>query len=320
MALVKNPQQIRLAMIGMVEGNGHPYSWSAIFNGYNKEAMAECPFPVIPEYLALQPPEAFGIDGARVTHIWCENRAEAEHVAKCSNIPHIAGSPEEVIGEVDAVIIPTDKGWEHVDRARPFVEAGLPLLIDKPLTDNIEDLRTFVRWNRQGVPFVSSSPIRYSPECVALRSRMESIGEPRLFTMTTVNSWERYGIHALETVYPFLPRGGWQSVVHSGDEKAAIVHIRHECRAEVVLAAIRDLVGGSLALNVYGTKGLLSAQHKDTFLAFKTHLTGFIHYLQTGIRPVPFEETAELMKIIIAGVWSHEDGGERVYVEDVDIE
>ena len=27
--------EIRLAMLGMIEGNGHPYSWSAIINGYN---------------------------------------------------------------------------------------------------------------------------------------------------------------------------------------------------------------------------------------------------------------------------------------------
>ena len=31
MSIVKNPNQIRLGMIGMSEGNGHPYSWSAIF-------------------------------------------------------------------------------------------------------------------------------------------------------------------------------------------------------------------------------------------------------------------------------------------------
>ena len=36
-------QEIRLAMLGMVDGNGHPYSWSAIFNGYDPEDMASAP-------------------------------------------------------------------------------------------------------------------------------------------------------------------------------------------------------------------------------------------------------------------------------------
>lgn len=33
--LVKDPAEIRLAMLGMLEDNGHPYSWSAIINGYD---------------------------------------------------------------------------------------------------------------------------------------------------------------------------------------------------------------------------------------------------------------------------------------------
>ena len=41
MALVKDPDNIRLGIIGMTEGNGHPYSWSAIFNGYNPEEAAK---------------------------------------------------------------------------------------------------------------------------------------------------------------------------------------------------------------------------------------------------------------------------------------
>ena len=39
-------------MIGYNEGNGHPYSYSAIFNGYNrKELLKKCPYPIIKKYL-----------------------------------------------------------------------------------------------------------------------------------------------------------------------------------------------------------------------------------------------------------------------------
>ena len=62
-------EEIRLAILGMVDGNGHPYSWSAIFNGYNPEEMAKCPYPAIPAYLEKEPKETLRIKGARVTHI-----------------------------------------------------------------------------------------------------------------------------------------------------------------------------------------------------------------------------------------------------------
>ena len=48
---------LRLAMLGMVDGNGHPYSWSAMFNGYDPEVMADCPYAGIPEYLDKEPKE-----------------------------------------------------------------------------------------------------------------------------------------------------------------------------------------------------------------------------------------------------------------------
>ena len=78
---------IRLAMLGMVDGNGHPYSWSAMFNGYDEKAMAGCPFAGIPEYLGREPKTSFGIPGAHVTHVWTDDPKDAEHVAKCSLVP-----------------------------------------------------------------------------------------------------------------------------------------------------------------------------------------------------------------------------------------
>ena len=83
MSLVKNQDNIRLAMLGMVEGNGHPYSWSAIINGrYDAEVMAECGYPVIPQYLGAQPKENLGIPGAQVTHVWCDNSEDSIKVSE----------------------------------------------------------------------------------------------------------------------------------------------------------------------------------------------------------------------------------------------
>ena len=43
MFLVKNHENTKLAMLDMSDGNGHPYSWSAIINGsYDVKRMADC--------------------------------------------------------------------------------------------------------------------------------------------------------------------------------------------------------------------------------------------------------------------------------------
>ena len=182
--------------------------------------MADCGYPVIPQYLGAEPKENLGIPGVEVTHVWCDDPADAAKVARAACIPHVVARPEDVIGQVDAVVIPTDRGWEHVQRAKPFVDAGLPLFIDKPLVDREEDLRQFVQWHAEGKKFLSTSCMRYAREFTDLRRQLDAVGEMRLITVTTAKSWERYGIHALEAVYPLLAPGGWLTVTNTGTPEA----------------------------------------------------------------------------------------------------
>ncbi|NUQ64365.1 MAG: Gfo/Idh/MocA family oxidoreductase [Pirellulales bacterium] len=320
MALVKHPNRIRLAMLGMVDGNGHPYSWSAIINGdYDPQPILDGGYPGIIQYLSAQPKGALGIDGVKVTHVWCDDPADAARVAKAAKIANIVEKPEDVIGKVDAVVIPTDKGWEHLARAKPFIEAGMPLFIDKPLTDREDHLRQFVRWHRQGKIFLSTSAMRYSREFALLRQRLSEVGQMRLLTITTHKSWERYGIHALEAVYPFLAPGGWLSVSNTGSPEANIVHARHRDGVEIVLAAIQDLVGAFGILSVCGTHGYLSGRFSDSFHAFKKQLEVFVDYLRTGNPPFDFSQTVEQMKIIIAGIRSRDQAGRKVSLEEIEV-
>lgn len=320
MPLVPDPDTIRLAMLGMIPGNGHPFSWSAIINGeYDAEAMAECGYPVIPQYLGAAPRGELGIPGARVTHVWCDTPGEAEQVARAARIATPVERPEDVLGQVDAVVIATDDGGDHVRRCKPFVEAGLPVFVDKPLADNVDDLRQFIAWQRDGHPILSTSAMRYAREFAAFDAGRAGVGEPRLLTMTTPKSWERYGIHALEAVYPRLRPGGWLWAANSGEAGADIVHVRHEDGVDVVLAAIADMYGGFGYAGMYGTEGAMETKFEDTFFAFKSQLVAFVEYLRTGDLPFPFDETIELMKIIIAGRLSRERNGARVMLSEIPV-
>ncbi|MDR6550491.1 Gfo/Idh/MocA family oxidoreductase [Paenibacillus qinlingensis] len=309
-------QPLRIAVLGMVEGNGHPYSWSAMFNNYDKQTMAECPYPAIPNYLAKEPAEKLQIQGASVTHIWTDDPRDAAHVAKASLIPHVVSRPEDVIGHVDAVMITTDKGHEHVERCRPFVEAGLPLFVDKPLVDNESDLAQFRRWVRDGAPIMSSSCMRYCKEYMPYRTSIHSLGELRYTSITTCKSWERYGIHALESIYPILGPG-FISAQNVGTQDRNIVHFKHRLHGDVMVLAMDDMYGSHGILQLCGTQANVTVTAQDTFYSFKSQLEAFIHFLKTGERPFPFSETEELMRMIIAGIRSRDEGGRVVRLEEI---
>ena len=311
-----NNSEIRLAMLGMVDGNGHPYSWSAIFNGYDPDEMAKCPFSAIPAYLNKEPKQTLRIPQVQVTHIWTDDPSDARQVAKASLIPHVVEQAEDVIGQVDAVVVATDKGHEHVERCRPFVEAGLPIFVDKPLVDNEADLKIFSQWVAAGVPILSSSCMRYCKEYLPYRVSTHDLGQIKYASITTPKTWERYGIHALEGIYPILGPG-FLSARNSGTIDHNIVHFKHRNGADVIVVATQDMYGGFGVLQLCGTAGHAHAAMSDTFYAFKTQLESFIQYLRTGVQPFPFQETVELMKMVIAGIKSREAGGREVMLSEI---
>jgi predicted dehydrogenase len=309
-------QEIRLAMLGMIEGNGHPYSWSAIINGYNPAAMAQCPYPAIPAYLGAQPLETVRIPGARVTHLWTDHPADAPKVAAASLIAQVVSRPEDVIGQVDAVVIATDDGDDHIRRAAPFVAAGLPVFVDKPMATNVKDLRQFLRWQLDGAQILSTSGMRYAPEMRLPQEQREALGDLRWITSFTCKTWERYGIHALEAVEPLLGPG-FTAVQTHADAGGDVVHLTHHNGVRLAIGAIHDAYGSFGAVHLYGTKGQLALKLADTYHAFRAQLVAFIDFLRHGRPPLPFSETVEMMCVIIAGIRSREEGGRVVELSEI---
>ena len=72
------------------------------------------------------------------------------------------------------------------------------------------------------------------------------------------------------------------------------------------------MYGAFGCLQLCGTAGHAQVAFNDTFYAFKTQLEAFVQYLRTGVRPFPFSDTVELMKLVIAGIESRNDNGAEV--------
>ena len=313
MAYVKNPDCIRLGIIGMTEGNGHPYSWSAMFNKFDRERMKkECPFPAIPDYLYKENYDTIGIPGAKIECICCNDRADAEHVSQLSLIPQVVDSPEEMIGKVDAVIIATDIGSEHVERARVFIEAGIPLFIDKPLCDNRKDLEYFTSLVESGYPLLSSSSMRYCKEFMLYHNgKTRELGDLRLIQYGMPKKWETYGIHSLEAVYP-ITGPGFISIRNTGTRERNILHLKHKRGFDVILTGIYDQFPAPMVLS--GTARSCTIYPMDSYNSFRDQLVDFINFLRTEKRPYPFAETIELMKLVIGGIESRENQGMEVFI------
>ena len=309
-------KELKIGVLGMTEGNGHPYSWSAIFNNYDKRLMAQSPYPGILTYLSKQPDHTIGIPGARVTHVCCNDRQDAEDVARCSLIDNVCARPEDMIGEVDAVICATDIGSEHVDRCRPFIEAGIPMFIDKPLTDNEDGLRRFVEWKDSGAKFLSSSSMRYSKALEPYYENHHEIGELMYICQPMCKKWETYGIHALEAVYPFLGHG-FLSIQNTGTYEKNMLHIEHSNGCILHIPIFTGMYGAFGKTHLIGSIGHRFIVDDDSYYPFYKQMKLFVDWLRTGEEPFPFDETIELAKLVIGGSKSREEGGRKILLEDI---
>ena len=192
--LVSRANKIKLAVLGFSEGNGHPFSFSAIINGFDAEGF-DPDWWLIRDYLLCKPSNEFLSTEAEVVQAWTPDFALTERLCTSCRIPHSLKRYEDV-ENVDAVIIARDDWKDRQAILWHFLDRGIPVFCDKPLTgDRVEfgKLRNFLS---QGLLY-SGSGLRWAIEADPHRKGMR---EARFSAGFVINDLQRYGIHLLDLV------------------------------------------------------------------------------------------------------------------------
>lgn len=304
---------IRIGIIGMSPGNAHPYSWSAIINGYfDGDEITRTGYPAVTAYLEANQ-DTVGIPNARVTHVWTQDREISESMAKAAAIPHCCDEMIEMIGEVDAVILARDDPENHRAMAQPFIEAGIPIFIDKPLAYSTADLDWFSEQSRQGKFIMSCSSMRYANECRIARQELKSLGQLELVTAVGKKDWKKYGIHLLEGIFGILDDPRAVSVRHIGKLGKEIVQIVLVNGPDITLHLFND-ISGTFQLSLFGQNGWKLVDIKNSYSMFRDNIIEFIRSVEEGKPRLTFEKTENIIRIIIAAKDSMEQGGKRIAV------
>jgi predicted dehydrogenase len=160
----------------------------------------------------------------KMLYAWDYDMERAKWYSEKYVIPHVVEEVGDMMGNVDAVLIgggrrgPRDGGiWgeerdDHLRLSRPFLEVGLPVLIDKPFADTLEDAIEMVRLARSNrALLMSCSAMRYASEVQALKEVVDDQGFGKIsgascMIGTGIATLKWYIIHMLEALYvPFGP-------------------------------------------------------------------------------------------------------------------
>lgn len=273
--MLKSSKPIKLGIIGLSPGNGHPYSWSTIFNGYDREVMQECPFPVIPKYLAQQNFPEDTIEGATVTHVWAQEKMAAEHIAKATLIENVVDDYTDMIGEVDAILLARDDAERHAEFAAPFLQQGLPVYIDKVIAPTVPETKAILSMAKNPQQIFAGSALYWAQEFQLDEAARNQLGNIIHIQGTVQKDWQKYAIHIID---PMLRLIGDQGHIdqchgfHSGEH--SLVNLSWQSGVTASFSTLGKSAA-PLQITVIGKDGNRTLTFTDTFAAFKASLEAF---------------------------------------------
>ncbi len=294
-------EDLKLGIIGASEGNGHPYSWSAIFNGYDKKIMDKCEYSAIPNYLNKQTFPDAQIKNARVTHIWTQDNDLSHNIASAALIDNVVNDYNDFIGNVDAVILARDDAENHFEIASSFLKAGIPIYIDKPFALSVAEAKKIINLQKYKGQIFSCSSMRYSSELKLSKDQKKIVGEIISIYGFFQKSWDKYAVHIIEPIVQLIPnqRKILKSNIWKTNDKVKL-SINFESGVDIHM----QTCGKSptpLNLKVIGSKGCVDLNFTDSFAAFKSTLIDFIEGVRNRDVRIPSDDIIEIVKIIELG-------------------
>lgn len=292
---------LRMGVIGSSPGNGHPYSWSAIFNGYEPRAMADCPYPAIPDYLARQRFPRDAIAEGRVTHIWTQDRAVSEHIAAASLIENVVDRPEAMLGAIDALLLARDDAGSHHDLAAPFLKAGLPVYIDKPLALDVGEAERIYACERRPGQVFTCTALAFAEELRLSSAQLRAIGSVCRIDATTPKHWDTYAAHIIEPSLNIIrPFGSPRINRSTGNGGQRRLDVKWPSGHEATFTATGH-PEGPIAIVLSGEKGTVTLTFSDAFTAFRAALQRFVDVIQCRGDVPSREHVLRIVELIEAG-------------------
>lgn len=231
----------------------------------------------------------------------------------------IVPSIPELLKKVDVVLLESVDGRPHLDQARPVIEAGKPLFIDKPCAASLADVIEIFRLAKEkDVPVFSSSSLRFGTEfrqALADKNVQPVIGadayspcsleehHPDLF-------W--YGIHGVEMLYTVMGTGCQQVTRVHTENTDVVVGVWADGRVGTY-RGLRDGKRG-YGVTIFGPKAINTVSKYEGANAMLVEMCKFF---KTGKPPVSPEETIEMFAFMTAADESKLAGGVPVTIESV---
>ena len=217
----------------------------------------------------------------------------------------LVDTPADMIGKVDGMLIEAVDGTVHYERAKPFLEAGVPCFIDKPYACSLDDAKKIAELAaKKKLPMFSSSSLRYAPEVVEYVADAKhgkiagcvTYGPASLSPIPERNAGLfHYGIHAVEVLYTLMGPGCKR--VTCTVEKG--VDVATGTWGDGRVASVRGTrtPATGFGFTAFAEKGVKSVAI-ETKMIYRELLKKIVEMFKTGKSPLDIAETIEIVAFI----------------------
>lgn len=226
---------------------------------------------------------------------------QSDKIAELMNLGGITQRVHEsssLIGSVDALIVTNRDGALHAHHAVPFLTAGKPVWVDKPLACSTEDAGTIIgEATKTGTPLTSYSPLRWVPAIDEVLQQKDEIGQLQALTVIGPADPDSeyggiffYGIHCADIAQRIAPGEPTDiKVTFTADT----VIIRYGSGpVDVTLQLVKPDDGQQVPFHclLTGRHGVLSSDITLGPGYVVPGIEAFLGMLDSGTPPVPYEE------------------------------
>jgi len=233
-------------------------------------------------------------DAARIVALVGADDDHNHSLATAGGITQLVPTSTELIGSVDALIVTNRDGARHREHAVPFLEAGIPVWVDKPLAASTADARAILdAANHTSTPVTSYSAVRWVADAETLAQGTKAVGDLQAVTVTgpadpgsEYSGIFFYGIHAADLAQRLAP--GEPGPVDTDQVGDTVVARYRSNGVLVTLQLVKPTATGRVPFHaeIVGREGLVSHDVRLDAEYVVPGLKVFLDLLATGRAPL----------------------------------
>jgi len=229
----------------------------------------------------------------------------------------VVSSIEELLKMVDCVMLETNDGNMHLEQANEVFKSGKRMFIDKPLGASLaQSLAIFELSKKYNQPIFSASSLRFVEQTLKLRNGAfgkvwgvdcYSPHKPE----PTHPDFGWYGIHGVEMLFTVMGTGCVSVNRMAADSTDVVVGKWDDGR----IGTFRAIQQGR---SIYGGTAITEkgAVPVGSYEGYGGLLDEILNFFDTGISPIPDNETIEIFTFMEASNQSMKKGGKIISMEE----